>query len=60
VIAIGGIGPENAATVLRAGASGIAVVRAVWGADDPLGAAAGLLEILPEAGGPGGPVEGGV
>lgn len=58
VIAIGGIGPENAGTVIRAGASGIAVVRAVWGADDPRAAAAGLLEILPEAGGSGRPVEG--
>ena len=70
VIAIGGIGPETAATVMRAGASGIAVVRAVWSAEDPVSAATGLLEILSENAVPerpasrrqeaGRPVEGGV
>ena len=55
VIGIGGIGRENAGSVIRAGASGIAVVRAVWSADDPVAAATGLLEVLPETGGPGRP-----
>lgn len=35
VIGIGGIGPENAAETLRTGAAGVAVIRAVMGAQDP-------------------------
>ncbi|AAM72408.1 MAG TPA: thiamine phosphate synthase [Chlorobaculum sp.] len=35
VIAIGGIGHDNAAEVIRAGASGIAVISAVSDSDDP-------------------------
>src|SRR5256886_2228962 len=39
VIAIGGISAANAAAVARAGAAGIAVIGAVWGASDPAAAA---------------------
>lgn len=39
LVAIGGIHPGNAADVLAAGADGLAVVRAVCGADDPRAAA---------------------
>jgi len=49
VIGIGGIGPGNASHVLRAGAAGVAVVRAVWDASDPVAASAELLEILSRA-----------
>ncbi|MBI4408487.1 MAG: thiamine phosphate synthase [Gemmatimonadetes bacterium] len=35
VIGIGGIGPENAAETRRTGAAGVAVIRAVMGAQDP-------------------------
>src|SRR3989440_9264280 len=42
VIAIGGIRAANAAAVARAGAAGIAVIGAVWGASDPAGAARAL------------------
>lgn len=38
VIAIGGITPENTAEVLRAGASGIAVMSGILDASDPLAA----------------------
>lgn len=42
-IAIGGIEASNAAAVRAAGASGVAVIRAVLGADDPAQAAAALI-----------------
>jgi thiamine-phosphate pyrophosphorylase len=42
VIAIGGITTENAADVLRAGARGVAVVGAIFDADDARRAAAEL------------------
>lgn len=41
-VAIGGIEPANAAAVAAAGASGIAVIRAVFGAPDPERAARAL------------------
>jgi thiamine-phosphate diphosphorylase len=44
MIGIGGITPERAATVRRAGGAGVAVVRAVWSADDPFGAVHRLVE----------------
>lgn len=42
VIAIGGITPGNAGAVVRAGAAGIAVIGAIFDAEDPRAAAAGL------------------
>jgi thiamine-phosphate pyrophosphorylase len=35
VIAIGGIGVDNASRVMQTGCAGIAVVSAIWGAQDP-------------------------
>ena len=49
VIAIGGIKPENAGEVIRAGAAGVAVISAICGADDPMAAAQALLEAMAEA-----------
>ena len=47
VLAIGGVtGPERAAEARRAGAHGVAVVRAVWEATDPVAASEALLEAL--------------
>jgi thiamine-phosphate pyrophosphorylase len=42
VIGIGGITPQNAASVMRAGASGIAVIGAILDADDACAAACDL------------------
>jgi thiamine-phosphate pyrophosphorylase len=41
-VAIGGISPENAGTVFAAGASGVAVISAVFAAADPMLAARAL------------------
>ena len=41
-VAIGGVTPENAAEALGAGASGVAVIRAIFGAPDPEAAARAL------------------
>lgn len=43
VLAIGGVTPDRARKALDAGAWGVAVVRGVWSADDPVEAAAGYL-----------------
>ncbi|MFN3653495.1 MAG: thiamine phosphate synthase [Armatimonadota bacterium] len=48
VIAIGGVTAENAASCFAAGASGIAVVSAILGSDDPRAAAQRLAPTLPE------------
>lgn len=45
VIAISGITAENAGAVLDAGAWGVAVVGAVYGADDPVASLGRLMEI---------------
>lgn len=46
VVAIGGIGPDNAADAIAAGADGIAVVSAIAGAADPCAATRSLaLEV---------------
>lgn len=37
VVGIGGITPENSGDVIRAGASGVAMIRSVVGSDDPKG-----------------------
>ena len=44
VIAIGGVTPERARELGRAGAYGVAVIRAIWDAADPRGSAEALLE----------------
>jgi thiamine-phosphate diphosphorylase len=49
VIAIGGIKPENAGDVIRAGAAGVAVISAICAADDPRAAAKALTEAMGEA-----------
>jgi thiamine-phosphate pyrophosphorylase len=43
VVGIGGIAQENAREVVRAGAAGVAVIRALMGASDPAAAARALL-----------------
>ena len=49
VIGIGGIDVENAAAVMKAGATGVAVVRSILGAADPRIAARQLRENLEDA-----------
>ena len=49
LIAIGGISVENAASVIRAGADGVAVISAVCGAKDPGAATRALLSRIGEA-----------
>ncbi|MGE3599255.1 MAG: thiamine phosphate synthase, partial [Dehalococcoidia bacterium] len=46
VIAIGGITSENAGAAISAGASGIAVISAILGAEDPRAAAAAMAEAI--------------
>jgi thiamine-phosphate pyrophosphorylase len=45
-VAIGGITPDNAAPLVKAGADFIAVCNAVWGGGDPAGAVRRLDEVL--------------
>ena len=49
LIGIGGITPANAAEVMAAGASGVAVIRSVLAADDPRAAAKDLAAAMQEA-----------
>lgn len=49
VVAIGGVTPDRVRACLEAGAWGVAVVRAVWGAPDPAAAVAALSHRLEEA-----------
>lgn len=49
VIGIGGIDAVGAEALRRAGASGLAVVRAVWGAEDPAEASGRLIRAWNEA-----------
>ena len=49
VLAIGGVKPENVAEVIKAGASGAAVISAVCSADDPKAAAEALVQAMAEA-----------
>jgi len=50
VIGIGGFDAERAAAARAAGAHGVAAIRAVWDAADPVEAAAALLDALESAG----------
>ena len=47
VVAIGGLTPGNADGALRAGAWGVAAIRALWDAADPAGAVRAFLAVLP-------------
>jgi thiamine monophosphate synthase len=49
VLAIGGVTPERVEQVVRAGASGVAVISAVLGVPDPRTAAKGLRRALDAA-----------
>jgi thiamine-phosphate pyrophosphorylase len=49
-VAIGGIAPENAGAVLAAGAVGVAVISALFGAADPMLAARALRSALDASG----------
>ena len=49
LIGIGGITPENATEVMKAGASGVAVITNILAAQDPKAAAAKLKEAISEA-----------
>jgi thiamine-phosphate diphosphorylase len=51
VIGIGGVNAENAASVLDAGAAGVAVISAVGGAHDPEEATRAIRRALDEAAG---------
>ncbi len=48
VFALGGINPDNAVETLKAGAYGVAVISAVFAAEDPAGAAEKLIERMRE------------
>lgn len=49
-VAIGGVSPENAAAVMAAGASGVAVISALFAAPDPREAARALRRVLDASG----------
>lgn len=49
LLGIGGITPENAASVMEAGADGVAVISAILAAPDPAEAAARLCEMVEAA-----------
>jgi thiamine-phosphate diphosphorylase len=51
VVAIGGVTVERVAELVAAGAHGVAVVRGVWGAADPVAALEKYLEALAKAAG---------
>lgn len=46
LLAIGGVGPERVGEMLEAGAHGVAVIRGVWEAGDPVDRVKGYLEAL--------------
>lgn len=48
VLAIGGVDAERVAEVLRTGAFGVAVIRSVWDAKDPVQAANRLVSLMVE------------
>ena len=48
VIGIGGINPRRVRSVVKAGASGVAVLRGVWDAEDPARAVRNYLAMYDE------------
>ena len=46
LLGIGGVTPERVSAVLHAGGHGVAVIRGVWGADDPVRAVVEYLSVL--------------
>lgn len=46
VIAIGGVTPERAPVLAEAGVHGVAAIRAIWDAADPVGSAREMLEAV--------------
>lgn len=52
VVGIGGIDANNAGRVVAAGAAGVAAVRAIWAAADPVAAAVSLIELVSRGGDP--------
>lgn len=50
VVGIGGITPDNAAAVLKAGGDGVAVMRAISEASDPAVAARALVDVVRKKG----------
>ena len=49
VVGIGGITPQNAAPVIKAGAQGVAMMRSISGAERPEAAAREFLDVVKEA-----------
>lgn len=49
-IAVGGVAPENAGALMAAGAAGVAVISALFGADDPASAARALRAAVDASG----------
>ena len=49
VVAIGGVTPDRVAAAVEAGAGGVAAIRGIWGARDPVDAAGAYLEAWEEA-----------
>ncbi|MFA9516513.1 thiamine phosphate synthase [Halopenitus sp. H-Gu1] len=49
IVGIGGINADNAAAVIEAGATGVAVISAITAADDPEAAAQNLREVVVDA-----------
>lgn len=47
LVAIGGIHPDNIASIFQAGADSVAVISAIIGADDPEKAARELIQLVP-------------
>jgi thiamine monophosphate synthase len=45
-VAVGGVTPSNAASLMTDGAAGVAVISALFGADDPTEAARALRSAL--------------
>jgi len=49
-VAVGGVSPSNAGALMAAGAAGVAVISALFGAEDPMRAAQELRSSLDASG----------